>query len=97
MKLYCRNKENCCNKDICFDCKIKIYKEIPYKFRPKKFKKFLRKYCNNIKFYRNKAGAKYYIFHYKEFKFIFYECQQCFCWYRVEDHPFRLSKQIEEN
>lgn len=99
MKLYCRNKINCGNKEICNDCRVKIYNEIPYKFEDlNDFKIFLNKNdCLILEKFKNKSNAKFIKFIYKEFIFIFYECQQCFKWYRINDHPFRLSYQIKEN
>ena len=98
MKLYCRDKTNCCNKEICFDCKIKIYNEMPYEFIDLNcLNSFLKENnCNILEKYENKSNAKFIKFLYKEFEFVFYECQQCFKWYRVIDHPFRLSTQIEK-
>ena len=99
MKLYCRDKTNCGNKKICFDCKIKIYNEMLYEFCDlNSLNIFLQNNnCTIIENYENKVKSKFIKFIYKEFEFVFYECQQCFKWYRVEDHPFRLSIEIKKN
>lgn len=99
MKYYCRNKENCMNKDICFDCFVKINNDLPYFFNNKKDLNYFinENNCTILEKYENKNHAKFIILLFKEFKFAFYECQECFKWYRVIDHPFRLANNIKNN